>query len=83
MHLGLSRIRECHRAEIEVWLRDVSCPSGGSEGDMHDQAFAGFDIGVYIHPPNASWRVPAELHEVYLSTACLGVSQEGCPRKPR
>ena len=41
-HPGLSRTRERHRAELQVWLRDEICPCGGSEGDMLDQSFRWF-----------------------------------------
>lgn len=38
-HLGLSRTQASHRAELEVWLREVICPYGGSTGDMFDECF--------------------------------------------
>ncbi len=41
-HLGLSRTQANHRAELEVWLRDVICPNGGPIGDMLDQCFRWF-----------------------------------------
>lgn len=41
-HLGLSRTQERHRAELQIWLRSVICPGGGSMGEMLDQCFCWF-----------------------------------------
>ncbi|MCF6433006.1 DUF4158 domain-containing protein, partial [Leisingera sp. MMG025] len=41
-HLGLSRTQANHRAVLEVWLRDLTCPNGGSIGDMLDQCYRWF-----------------------------------------
>ncbi|WP_057464845.1 DUF4158 domain-containing protein [Pseudovibrio sp. POLY-S9] len=49
-YLGLTRTQAGHRAELEVWLRDVLCPNGGTMGDMLEQSFYWFQERRLLPP---------------------------------